>query len=173
MARQISLSYMVVAIFETHKIFELLLKVFLLKRKIFTTRNHTRSLHMLIISPLPPRDGSIRHGINSVRHFPSVSSFPEPLKEPTEMELDSFAFDQESWNESIHGMAFTFGTDEQYQPGKAQKEEEKPISLKVVSVTETQATEHDSTPEIKKDPPPTYSVVKKPKQDKEVEDVTL
>ena len=47
------------------------------------------------------------------------------------------------------------------------------MSLKVVSVTETQAIDRDSDPEVKKDPPPIYSVVIKPKKDKEVEDVTL
>lgn len=118
-------------------------------------------------------DSSISHGINSMRHFPSASSFPEPLKEPEEMELDNFAFDQESLNESIHEMAFTFGTDEEYQPGKAQKEEEKPMSLKVVSVTETQAIDRDSDLEVKKDPLPIYAVVMKLKEDKEVEDVTV
>lgn len=91
------------------------------------------------------------------------------------MELDNFAFDQESLNESIHEMAFTFGTDEEYQPGKAQKkDEEKRMSLKVVSVTETQVIDRDSNDlNVKEDIPPVYATVVKPKRDEVVEDVAL
>ena len=59
------------------------------------------------------------------RHVPSVGSFPEPLKEPEMIDLDNFAFDQESLNESIHEMAFTFGADEEYQPNAANKQEDR------------------------------------------------
>ena len=58
------------------------------------------------------------------RHVPSVGSFPEPLKEPEMIDLDNFAFDQESLNESIHEMAFTFGADEEYQPNAQNKQED-------------------------------------------------
>ena len=121
-------------------------------------------------------DSSLTLSTNpSMRHFPSVSSFPDPIKEPEEMELDNFAFDQESLNESIHEMAFTFGTDEEYQPGKAQKkDEEKRMSLKVVSVTETQVIDRDSNAlNVKEDIPPVYATVVKLKKDEVVEDVAL
>ena len=94
----------------------------------------------------------------SMRHFPSVDSFPEPLKEPEELGLDSFAFDTESLAESIREVSYAFGADEEYQPqGQAKKEEEKRVSLKVVSVTETQTIDKD--PEVKDTPPPVYAVV--------------
>ena len=100
----------------------------------------------------------------SRRHFPSAESFPEPLTEPVEMDLDNFAFDQESLNESIHEMAFTFGADEEFQPKTLKKkEEERKVSLKVVSVTETQTIDRDNGLQVREDPPPTYAVVMKPK----------
>lgn len=98
----------------------------------------------------------------SMRHFPSVDSFPEPLKEPEELGLDSFAFDTESLAESIREVSYSFGADEEYQPqGQGKKEEEKRMSLKVVSVTETQAIDKDL--EVKDTPPPVYAVVMKPR----------
>lgn len=104
---------------------------------------------------------------HSLRHFPSLSSFPEPRKEPEEMNLDNFAFDQESLDESIQSVTLAFGTDEEYQPGKApKKDEEKPVAFKVVSVTETQVIDRDSEKKPQEDQPaPIYSVVVKPKKD--------
>ena len=96
----------------------------------------------------------------SMRHFPSVDSFPEPLKEPEELGLDSFAFDTESLAESIREVSYSFGADEEYQP-QGQAEEEKKVSLKVVSVTETQAIDKDL--EVEDTPPPVYAVVMKPR----------
>ena len=52
-ATQVSLSYTVVAIFKTLNTFELLLKVFLLKRKTFTTQNRTQSFRALISLSVP------------------------------------------------------------------------------------------------------------------------
>ncbi|XP_020621583.1 uncharacterized protein LOC110059228 [Orbicella faveolata] len=107
-------------------------------------------------------DDAISTRSQSMRHFPSVDSFPEPLKEPEELGLDSFAFDTESLAESIREVSYSFGADEEYQPqGQAKKEEEKRISLKVVSVTETQAIGKDL--EVKDTPPPVYAVVMKPR----------
>lgn len=95
-----------------------------------------------------------------MRHFPSADSFPEPLKEPGELGLDSFAFDTESLAESIREVSYSFGADEEYQPqGQAKKEDEKRMSLKVVSVTETQAIDRDL--EVADKPPPIYAVVMK------------
>ena len=114
------------------------------------------------------------HGAaNSVgRRFPSLSSFPDPLKEPEEMDLDNFAFDQESLNESIQSMSLAFGTDEEYQPGRAPtKDEVKPMALKVVSVTETQVIDRDDATQgseekaKEENKSPLYEVVVKPKKD--------
>jgi len=100
--------------------------------------------------------------VQSMRHFPSADSFPEPLKEPEEIGLDSFAFDTESLAESIREVSYSFGADEEYQPqGQTKKDEEKRMSLKVVSVTETQAIGKDL--EVKDTPPPVYAVVMKPR----------
>lgn len=107
-------------------------------------------------------DDAISTRSQSMRHFPSVDSFPEPLKEPEELGLDSFAFDTESLAESIREVSYSFGADEEYQPqGQGKKEEEKRMSLKVVSVTETQAIDKDL--EVKDTPPPVYAVVMKPR----------
>ena len=109
-------------------------------------------------------DGSINMS-HSLRHFPSISTFPDPLREPEEMDLDNFAFDQESLNESIQSMTLAFGTDEEYQAGRTQaKDQEKPVSLKVVSVTETQVIDRADDPE-KEEKPPVYAVVVKPTKD--------
>ncbi|XP_068685687.1 uncharacterized protein [Montipora foliosa] len=106
------------------------------------------------------------------RRFPALSSFPDPLKEPEEMDLDNFAFDQESLNESIQSMSLAFGTDEEYQPGRAPtKDEVKPMALKVVSVTETQVIDRDDATQRSEEKakeenkPPLYAVVVKPKKD--------
>ena len=86
------------------------------------------------------------------------------------MNLDNFAFDQESLNESIQSMTLAFGTDEEYQAGRTQKkDEERPVSLKVVSVTETQVIDRGSDPGKEDTPqeekPPVYAVVVKPPKD--------
>lgn len=105
-------------------------------------------------------DDALSTRSQSMRHFPSADSFPEPLKEPEELGLDSFAFDTESLAESIREVSYSFGADEEYQPqGQAKKEEEKRMSLKVVSVTETQAIDKDL--EVADKPPPIYAVVMK------------
>lgn len=106
------------------------------------------------------------------RRFLSVSSFPTPIQEPEEMDLDNFAFDQESLNESIQSMTLAFGTDEEYQSGAAPaKAEEKRVALTVVSVTETQVIDRENPSSVdnekpKEDdkPPPIYAVVVKPKK---------
>ena len=100
---------------------------------------------------------------SSARRVPSVGSFPEPLKEPEMIDLDNFAFDQESLNESIHEMAFTFGTDEEYQPNAQNKHEDRKMSLKVVSVTETQVIDREEGLRVAEQPSPTYATVMKPK----------
>lgn len=113
-------------------------------------------------------DDAISTRSQSMRHLPSADSFPEPLQEPEEMGLDSFAFDTESLAESIREVSYSFGADEEYQPqAQAKKEEEKRMSLKVVSVTETQAIDKDL--KVEDTPPPVYAVVMKPRK----EDVRL
>lgn len=108
-------------------------------------------------------DDSISTRSQSMRHFPSVDSFPEPLKEPEELGLDSFAFETESLDESIREVSCSFGADEEYQPqAQAPSAEEKRMSLKVVSVTETQAIDKDNL-EVTEKPPPIYAVVMKPR----------
>lgn len=98
-----------------------------------------------------------------MRHFPSAESFPEPLKEPEELGLDSFAFDTESLDESIREVSLSFGADEEYQPqAQAPPSQEKRMSLKVVSVTETQAIDKDNL-DVTEKPPPIYAVVMKPR----------
>ena len=89
------------------------------------------------------------------RHVPSVGSFPEPLKEPEMIDLDNFAFDQESLNESIHEMAFTFGADEEYQPYAQNKQEDRKDGVSYGNTT--------------------YAVVTKPKAKakEDIVDVTL
>lgn len=106
------------------------------------------------------------------RRFLSVSSFPTPIQEPEEIDLDNFAFDQESLNESIQSMTLAFGTDEEYQSSGAQtKAKEKPLALTVVSVTETQVIDRENPssvdeekPKEEEKPPPIYAVVVKPKK---------
>lgn len=106
------------------------------------------------------------------RRFLSPSSFPTPIQEPEEMDLDNFAFDQESLNESIQSMTLAFGTDEEYQSsGAATKTKEKPMALTVVSITETQVIDRGNPSSVddekrKEDekPPPIYAVVVKPKK---------
>ena len=112
---------------------------------------------------------------SSARRVPSVGSFPEPLKEPEMIDLDNFAFDQESLNESIHEMAFTFGTDEEYQPNAQNKHEDRKMSLKVVSVTETQVIDREEGLPVAEKPSPTYATVMKPKAKakEDIVDVTL
>ncbi|KAL9965317.1 hypothetical protein ACROYT_G029102 [Oculina patagonica] len=107
-------------------------------------------------------DDSISTRSQSMRHFPSAESFPEPLKEPEELGLDSFAFDTESLDESIREVSLSFGADEEYQPqAQAPPTQERRMStLKVVSVTETQAIDKDNL-EVTEKPPPIYAVVMK------------
>ena len=105
---------------------------------------------------------STRSQHSSMRHFPSAESFPEPEKEPEELGLDSFAFDAESLNESIGEVSYSFGADEEYQP-QGQVNKERRMSLKVVSVTETQVIDKDLEPVAQK-PPLIYAVVMKPQR---------
>lgn len=108
-------------------------------------------------------DDAISTRSYSMRHFPSADSFPEPLKEPEEIGLDSFAFDTESLDESIREVSCSFGADEEYQP-QEQPNKERRMSLKVVSVTETQAIDKGQL-QVTQEPPPIYAVVVKPPKD--------
>lgn len=108
-------------------------------------------------------DNSISTHSSTIRHMPSVESFPEPLPEPEETGLDDFVFDTESLNESIREVSCSFGADEEFQP-KEQPKNEKRMSLKVVSVTETQIIDRDQDL-VSQEPQPVYAVVVKPPND--------
>lgn len=110
-------------------------------------------------------DDSISTHSSTIRRMPLAESFPEPLPEPEEIGLDSFVFDTESLDESIREVTCSFGADEEFQP-KEQPKNEKRVSLKVVSVTETQVLDKDQKP-VSQVPPlePVYSVVVKHSKD--------
>lgn len=108
-------------------------------------------------------DDSISTRSQSLRHLPSADSFPEPIKEPEELGLDSFTFDTESLDESIREVSCSFGADEEYQPkAQAPPTQKRDNSWKVISVTETQAIEKDNLEATEK-PPPVYAIVMRPR----------